>query len=376
MTAGYSSERFNMKARSLLVTGCLFWIAVVGISIPWPTHSSSTLQLSIGGYDYDRVRAIMDGNAIIPDAEVTFNVDNIYSLNRGVFGPEKTYDIAEVGLIPFISQYINNGFRDYVLIPVFISRSFRHRNVFIRSGSGIEKPEDLIGERVCTVGYGMSALTWIRGFLLDEHGVKADDLRWIESTESSDGAILNNEARTYYFDDDFPLETGPEGMDESELLLSGACNALLTAITPRSYAEGDPGIKTLFPDVRVAEQAYFKNTGVFPIMHVIAIRKDLVAEHPWLAKAVFEMYSQAKRKAYADLETTTSLKVSLPWVLQEFESTRRLMGTDYWQYGIEPNRKELKLIMRYVYEQGLVKEKIGFEELFDPSTMALQETIE
>ncbi len=245
--------------------------------------------------------------------------------------------------------------------------------MFVHVDSGIEKPEDLIGKRVGTPGYGMSANTWVRGFLLDEYGVKADDMQWIETTKSSDGGKLNADLGKYYFDDDFPLTKGPEGVDESELLLSGECDALITAITPRAFLEGDPRIMQLFPDVRAAEIEYYQKTKLFPIMHVIAIRNDVIKENPWLPRAVFEMYSKAKQKAYADMETTTSLKVTLPWVTQEFEDTRRLMGENFWKYGIDANRKELESIMRYVYEQGLVKHQIKFEELFDTSTLELKE---
>ena len=341
-----------------------------------PDNSDNKLSIKVAGYNYDRIRAIKDGIVSIEGAEVSFTVENIYDLNRYVFGPEKRYEVTEMGLIPYISQYINNDFRDYTLIPVFISRIFRHRNVFVHVDSGIEKPEDLIGKKIGTPGYGMSANTWIRGFLLDEYGIKADDFQWIQTTKSSDGGTLNSDLGKYYFGDDFPLEIGPEGVDESELLLSGQCDALITAITPKAFLDGNPKIKRLFPDVKAAEIDYYKKTQLFPIMHVVAIRNDVIEEHPWLPKAVFEMYSKAKQKAYADLETTTSLKVTLPWVTQEFEDTRKLMGKNYWKYGIEANRKELESIMRYVYEQGLVKRQITFEELFVPSTLELKEDVE
>jgi 4,5-dihydroxyphthalate decarboxylase len=240
--------------------------------------------------------------------------------------------------------------------------------------SGIEKPEDLRGRRIGTPGYGYSSNTWIRGFLLDEYGVKADDMEWIETTESSDGAKLSPKLDRHYLADDFPLVKGPPGVDESDLLLSGGCDALITAITPRAYLDGNPKVRQLFPDVRAAEQDYFKKTGLFPIMHVIAVRRDAIDADPGLPKAVFEMYSQAKEIAYANMETTTSLKVTLPWVTQEFEDTRRLMGENYWAYGIEANRKELELVMRYVYEQGLVKSPLQFEELFHASTLQLTES--
>ena len=329
------------------------------------------LQINVAGYAYDRVRAIMDGQAGIAGANVNFSVEDIYAVSKFAFGPERKYEVTELGLIPFIAKYINNDFRDHTLIPVFISRTFRHRNIFVHVDSGIEKPEDLRGKRVGTPGYGMSANTWIRGFLLDEYGVKANEMRWIETTKSSDGGALNKGLGGYFLPDGFPLEKGPPGVDESELLLSGDCDALITAITPKAFLDGNPKIKRLFPDVRAAEKEYYKKTGLFPIMHVVAIRTDFIKANPWMPKAVFEMYSKAKQKAYADLETTTSLKVTLPWVTQEFEDTRALMGEDYWPYGIERNRKELGLVMRYVHEQGLVKRRLNFEELFDPSTLKL-----
>ncbi len=338
-----------------------------------PSNTSDRgLSLKIAGYDYDRVRAIMDGQVTAEGADVSFNVEDIYALSSYAFGPEKKYEVTEIGLIPYITKYINDGFRDYTLIPVFILRLFRHRNVFVHADSGIEKPEDLRGKRVGTPGYGMSANTWIRGFLLDEYGVKADDMQWIETTKSSDGGATNTVLGKYYFADDFPLVKGPPDVDESELLLSGECDALITAITPSAFLEGNPKIQQIFPDVRTAEMEYYRKTQIFPIMHVIAILTDVLKENPWLAKAVFEMYSKAKLEAYTNLESLES-RVTLPWVTQEFEDTRRLMGKNFWKYGIEANRKELELIMRYVYEQGLVKRRLKFEELFHPSTLQLLE---
>ena len=328
-------------------------------------------SIKISGYDYDRVRGIMDGDVTSKNFNVSFHVENIYAVNRKAFSDEQEYDVTEIGLIPFITKYINDDFRDYALIPVFISRTFRHRNIFVHTDSGIDKPEDLVGKKVGTPGYGMSANTWIRGFLLDQHGVKANDFQWIQTTKSSDGFELNSDLSNYYFEDDFPLIIGPKNVDESELLLSGQCDALITAITPKSFLEGNPKIKRLYPDIKAAEISYFQETGMFPIMHAVAVKKDLLRENPLLGQEIFRMYCDAKRIAYDNLETTTSLKVTLPWITNEFERTQEIMGDNYWKYGIEANRKELEAIMRYVYEQGLVKRQISFEELFDPNTLRL-----
>jgi 4,5-dihydroxyphthalate decarboxylase len=326
-------------------------------------------KINMAGYAYDRVQAIKDGLVGIDQADVSFTNENIYGMNAQAFGPDKTYEVTELGLIPYISKYINEDFRDYVLIPAFVSRTFRHRNIYVHVDSGIEKPEDLRGKRVGTPGYGMSASTWIRGMLLDEYGVKADDFQWIETTKSSDVGTLNKGFNKYYFPDDFPLVQGPPGVDESELLLSGGCDALITAITPKAYTDGNPKIRHLFADIKQTEQAYYKKTGLFPIMHAVAVRRDAVEENPWLPAAALQMYSEAKQIAYENLATTTVLKTTLPWAMDEYEETVNLMGDDYWSYGIESNRRELELIMRYTYEQGLVKRQIEFEELFHPATL-------
>lgn len=329
--------------------------------------------IRVAGYDYDRVLAIMDGRIGLEDTEISFETNDIYAVTRHAFGPDQPYDVTEIGLIPFMRKYINEDFRDYTLIPVFISRTFRHRNIFVHVDSGIKKPEDLRGKRVGTPGYAFSSNTWIRGFLLDEYGVGADEMHWIETTESSDGFKVKQKLDRYFLPDEFPLEKGPPGIDESELLLTGGCDALITAITPRAFLEGDPRIKQIFPDAKKTEQAYYKKTGVFPIMHAVAIRTNMIPTDPTLPKAVVEMYTKAKQIAYDNLETTTSLKVTLPWVTREFEDTRSLMGTNFWPYGIEANRKELELAMRYAHEQGLTKRKIDIEELFHPSVLELRD---
>ncbi|WP_188109730.1 ABC transporter substrate-binding protein [Pseudohalioglobus sediminis] len=369
-----STRRNLLKSAGAIAGGA----SLLGTSLGATSEVRRQLpQVKVAGYDYDRVKGIMDGRAGIEGAEVSFHYEDIYSVNELAFGDDKPYEVSELGLIPYVNKFINKDYRGYTLIPVFISRVFRHRNIFVRADSGIEKPEDLKGRRVGTPGYGMSANTWIRGFLKDEYGVEADDMQWIETTKSSDAGELSGSGWSafepggespYFLPEGFPLKPGPAGVDESELLLSGQCDALITAITPQAFIDGDSGIKRLFHDVKATEQAYFRKTGLFPIMHVVGVRTSAIEENPGLPMAVYEMYSSAKQIAYSDLETTTSLKVSLPWVTQEFEQTRELMGRDYWRYGIEANRKELERVMRYTHEQGLVKRREDFLNLFHRST--------
>ncbi len=340
------------------------------------TVEASQTKIKVAGYSYDRVQAIKDGQVGIDRAEVNFHDSNIYTINDLAFGPEKTFEVTELGLIPFVTKYINDGFHGYIPIPVFISRTFRHRNFYVHADSGIEKPEDLRGRKVGTPGYGSSANTWARGMLNDQYGVAANEIQWIEARKSSDikGTVssANGGGSRYQLPDDFPLVSGPPGVDESELLLSGGCDALITPITPQAFMDGNPKVRQLFSPLKTVEQNYYRETGLFPIMHVVAVRADTAKEMPWLPAEVFRMYSEAKQAAYANLAATTVLRTTLPWVTEEYEETRRLMGDDYWRYGIEANRKELEAIMRYTFEQGLVREHGNFEKMFHPDTLKLE----
>ncbi len=171
------------------------------------------------------------------------------------------------------------------------------------------------------------------------------------------------------------IRQGPVGVDESELLVSGEVDALFHVGEPRAFVAGNPIVARLFPDYRRAERAYFAKTGIFPIMHAVAVRDDLIEEHPWLLEAVFNAFSQAKQLVYDYLEKAAWVMGSLPWIGQEFEETRELMGDNYWPYGIAPNRTALEALFRYSYEQGLAGRELTIEELFHPSTLEFSEQV-
>ena len=147
----------------------------------------------------------------------------------------------------------------------------------------------------------------------------------------------------------------------------------MTAIEPKVYQEGNPKVARLFPDYQKTEREYFKKTGIFPIMHAVAIRNDVAEQNPWLPEAVFKAYSQAKQLMYRDLLKYGWAMISLPWLVKELEETRKLMGNNYWPYGIGPNRKTLEALFQYSCEQGLAKKRLKAEEIFHPSTLKLKE---
>jgi 4,5-dihydroxyphthalate decarboxylase len=338
-----------------------------------PKQETDGLPITVAGYRYDRVEALVDGRVSIEGCSLTFQKGSIGDLNTHVFNGPQTIEVTEVGLHPYMLAFANDGFRDYSLLPIFPLRTFRHKSVFIRTDRGIERPEDLRGKVIATPGYSSSSLTWIRGIFEDEYGVKPEDIEWVVSSKTSDAASGKASKQENVIPEGLTVREGPQGLDESDLLESGEVDALFHAVEPRAYVEGDPIVARLFADYRQVERAYFAKTGIFPIMHVVAVRDDVIEEHPWLPQAVFEAYSRAKQMNFDHLNKLGWAMVSLPWFSQEFEETRELMGDNYWPYGIAPNRKTLETLFRYSYEQGLASRELTIEELFHPSTLEFSE---
>jgi len=304
--------------------------------------------------------------------DVQFERAGIYKLNAEAMGGDQRWEVQEIGLHPYMLAYANRGFRDYTLVPVFPLRTFRHKSIFVHADRGIRTPQDLRGRSVAVAGYSQSSLVWIRGFLQHEYGVRPEEINWVSATKSSDeGQVSENESR---IPEGVPITRGPVGKDESQLLVEGEVDAVFSAKEPQAYIDGDPEIVRLFADYRRTEREYFKTTGIFPIMHVVAIRKDVVAENPQLPRAVFEGYSRAKSLMYVEQRALGWAMNSLPWYGQELEETRKLMGDNFWPYGIEPNLLALEALFQYSHEQGFSERRVTIDELFHPSTLALLET--
>jgi 4,5-dihydroxyphthalate decarboxylase len=346
---------------------------LAGPKIVISENSGSPLILKAAGYPYDHVKAFMTGDAEVEGCEVQYEVDKIGNLNTHVFVGPRDRGITEIGLGPFMLAYANDNFRAYSLIPVFPLRIFRHKSIFVHADAGIDHPSKLKGKRVGTPGYSSTSLQWIRGMLQDEYGVKPEDIEWVVSAKDSSAAVSGSPSKNEnVFPENLSVTMGLPGKDESDLLVDRDVDALFHAIEPRAFVEGNPKVRRLFNDVRATEQEYFKRTGVYPIMHAVAIRNDLVEQHPWLPKAVFNAYSQSKAMAYASMRKNVFFQ-TLPWYGQEMEDTQQLMGENFHPYGIGPNRKTLDTLFRYSHEQGLASRQLTIEELFHPSSLEFVE---
>ncbi|GAM55098.1 4,5-dihydroxyphthalate decarboxylase [Vibrio ishigakensis] len=263
---------------------------------------SGNLQLTISGYDFPRLEPILSGKVDIQGVDLEFKKMGIGEMNNDVLNGDQTLDITEIGLHPYMLAYANEEFRDYTLLPIYPLRVFRHKSIFINTDSGIEKPEDLKGKTIGTPGYSSTSLTWIRGMLQDEYGITPQDVNWVSSDADSSkeltGAVSAQEA---VMPNGVVIRTGSKGKDESELLVTGEVDALFHAAEPKAYVEGDERVGRLFADSRSAEQTYYQETGIFPIMHAVAIKTELLEEHPWLAEAVYDAYIEAKDISYAQM---------------------------------------------------------------------------
>ncbi|TWT85032.1 4,5-dihydroxyphthalate decarboxylase [Planctomycetes bacterium CA13] len=334
------------------------------------------LPITMAGYAYNRVRAIIEGSVKIKGCAHQFEVSGIGPMNTHAFFGPQTRAVTELGLIPYILAYANDNFRDYLLLPIPALRLFRHQSIFVRTDRGIKTPADLRGKTVATVGYSSSGLTHVRGILQEEYGVSPKDIHWV-STQKDSAKNLSGGVSKYekIRPDGLPIVDADPEEDESTLLIKGKVDAILHPAEPKVFQDRNPIVARLFTDHRSVEKAFYKRTGMFPIMHSVAIKREVAEQNPWLAKAVFEAYSKAKQLDYEYSQSLGWVMDSLPWYGQEFEETRELMGENFYPYGLQASASSYETAIRYVYDQGLSKRKASLEEMFEQSTIDLEETI-
>jgi len=324
-----------------------------------------TLTLSLACGDYDRTRAVFDGRSPIDGCTIIpLAMPPEEAFPRAL--KHQSFDISELSMASHMTQ-VDRGQNGYVAVPVFLSRLFRHSSIDIRRDRGIARPEDLKGRLVGVPEYQITAAVWVRGILQDEYGLHPSDLRWrsggLEQAGRTPSVSLN-------LPDQVDVAPIPGDDTLTAQLDRGDIDALVSAMPP-SCLKTNPAVGRLFQDYRKVETDYFKKSGIFPIMHLVGIRKRLVEEHPWLPFNVFRAFAKAKELCYARLETLGHLYTTLPWPVDELERTREIMGQDYWRYGVAENRKEIDALARYLQEQGLTARRLTAEDLFHPSTFSI-----
>lgn len=320
------------------------------------------LSLSVAVGDYDRTRPIFDGRVGIDGVDPVVMLQSPEEMFFNAFR-HRTCDVSELS---FSSYCVSLTRQDppYVAVPVFLSRAFRHTSIYIRTDRGIDKPEDLKGKRIGIAEYQLTANVWARA-ILAEHGVRPEDVVWVRGG-------MENPARPEKIRLDLPagirIEQAPQGSTLNAMLSDGEIDGFIGPRWPRCYGEDHPQVGRLFADSMAEAEAWYARTGVFPIMHVLGVRRSLAADHPWLPGALFKAFSQARTMACEALADTSATKVTMPFVEDTLRRAQAL-APDLWTYGVSGNEAAIDMFLDAHQAQGLSNRRIEMAELFHPATM-------
>jgi 4,5-dihydroxyphthalate decarboxylase len=322
------------------------------------------LRLNLACGNYDRTRALADRSVQAEGIDLNYLElpveETFFRMLR-----YREFEVAELSLSSYTMTLFTEQ-RPFIAIPIFPSRFFRHSCIYVNAAAGIRTPKDLIGKRIGTPEFQMTAPVWIRGILSEHYGVPVDAVTYHTGGEEQPG-------RSEKMPLDLPshIKVQPIGATQtlSRMLAEGGIDALHTARMPSTFSPLGGPVRRLFPDYRDVEQEYYRKTRIFPIMHTVAIRRDVYEQNRWIARSLYKAFVAAQRRTYEDLYETAALKAMLPWLTSHVEETRALMGEDFWAYGIDSNRASLSTFLRYHHEQGLSKRLLQPEELFAPETL-------
>lgn len=317
------------------------------------------LKLTLGCGAYDLLYPLIEGTATAPGIE--FNTLTMASPERhGRMLRHEEFDVCELSLVAYLVA--RDTGRAFTAIPVFPHRRFRHGYVVKRMGAGIEKPSDLNGKRVGLDTLQNSAGLWMRGILQDNYGVDLKSIEWWCQEE-----------------EDVPLQPAawmkvhrvPKGKNIDQMLLDGELEgAIYPEILP-SIRNRSPKVGLLFPDTKKAEIDYYKNSGIFPIMHTVVIKNEVLEKHPWVAVSVLQAFQKAKELCYRRMKDPRNF--ALVWVQELLQEQEAVFGKDPWPYNLEDNRKALEAVVRYEFDQGMIKKNLEIEQLFfAPSLQEIQ----
>lgn len=321
------------------------------------------LPITLAAANYDRTRALIDG---------TVRPEGI-DLNYIPLAVEETFwrmvrylefDASEISGTAYLVERSKPSPR-FIAVPVFLSRTFRQNAIYVRTDGGIERPEDLAGRRVGVPEYGVTALTWVRAFLQHDYGLHPSQIRWFVGGEEQPG---RQERAPVQLPPEISIESIPPTETLNSMILSGQLDAIIAPRMPRPFKEGSPAIRRLFANPREVEEDYYRRTGLFPIMHFVAIREEIYQAHRWVAESLYKAFCEAKDLCLDALYEGNALVCSLPWLIPEIEREREVFGPDLWPYGIEANRHTLEAMVSYHVEQGLMPKPIPVDELFAEPT--------
>jgi 4,5-dihydroxyphthalate decarboxylase len=317
------------------------------------------LKLTLACWDYDRTRPLIDGRVKAEGIELDIQILRPRQAFQRMLD-DKEFQVSELSLASYTTLKAR-GSCPFVAVPVALSKIFRHSCIYVRTGAGIETPQDLRGKRVGTSQWSSTGLCFMRGFLQHDYGITASDMHWFMGG-------LNTFVEPPLIPLNLPgaikLDFLKGGQTLEQMFATGELDALLSLYIPKLFLDGSPRIARLFPNFKEVETDYYRRTRILPIMHTVVVREDVHKEHPWVAKRIYKAFCEAKAIAVDGLYDTDALRVALPFLIEHVEENWRIFGKDFWAYGVEPNRPTWEAIARFVYEQGLAPRVVTPEEMF------------
>ena len=319
------------------------------------------LKLTFACWDYDRTRPLMDGRVKPEGIELDIKVMRPRETFQRMLD-NKEFEASEMSLASYTALK-GRGDCPFVAVPAALSKIFRHSCIYVRNGAGIKRPQDLRGKRVGTSQWSATALVFMRGMLEHDYAVNAADMHWFMGGLR---AFLEPPLIPLDLPPNIRLDFLSKGQTLEQMFEADELDALFSIYMPQLFVDGSSAVARLFPNYKEVEQDYYRRTHIFPIMHTVVLREDIYRAHPWAARSLYQALRKARDLAVEGLYDTDALRLALPWLLDHVEEARRIIGHDFWAYGLEPNRPTYEAIGRYVHEQGLSPRVVTPDELFAP----------
>ncbi len=320
------------------------------------------LHINIATSDYDHIRDIALGRVPIEGTTINYQ---IYPIEETFFRfvHYREWEVSEMSFGKFAS-IMSEPDPGIIGLPIFTARMFRQSSVYVRRGDGIESGADLAGKRIGVPEWAQTAAVYTRGWLTDDLGIPLSDIEWFQ-------AGLNEPGRREQIKLNLPKDCSLTPVPDKSLkdmLQNGELDAFFAARPPVGMDDPDCVIEPLFKDSPAEEAAYYKASGIFPIMHTVAIRRDVYEANPWLAQNLFKAFNQAREMSLARIFDRQTSRFMVPWIVDYAEEQKALLGKDFYPYGLEENRHTLDVYLRWCFEQGIAKRELTPDELFAPET--------
>ena len=321
------------------------------------------LRLSFACALYDRMQPLYTGEVQPAGIELNFiPIEEPRPIFDRMSGGQE-FDVAEYSSSEFVQRFANKQC-PFVAIPVFPSRAFRHGFIAINKKSGIAKPKDLEGKRVGVPLYTMTAAIFIRGLLQHEFGVDFEKIHWVQGAVNHAGA--HGKPTVLPLLKPVPIEVDPSGRSLSDLIEARVVDATLGTSLPEAIRT-NPDITRLFPNYVEMEREYYKRTGIYPIMHLVAIKKEVHERYPFVASSLYDAFVESKRIALKHMYNLRALRYMTPFLMRDIDEIHEIFNGDPWPYGVEKNRRTLEALVTYLVDQHLIAAPVKVDDLFVPT---------